>query len=193
MYNFSMACRPLTGPLSVTKTPSSLKSAAMAAASVLFSASSHALPIARIFSLVCGSGVFVCWAKVGKAKLAVFRQTYTGNGKTLLTKGWAMKIAHEGRRETFPLGTPNKAAAAARARDIYLSLAGAGWEATLARYKRAKALTREGETSGPRTVGQFLDEVFRTASNQRTVEKLREKVQADRSGDLRSVGRQREA
>jgi hypothetical protein len=33
-----------------------------------------------------------------------------------------MKIAHKGRRETFLLGTPNKAAAAARARDIYLSL-----------------------------------------------------------------------
>jgi integrase len=106
---------------------------------------------------------------------AVFRQTYTRNGKTLLTKGWAMKIAHEGRRETFPLDTPNKAAAAARARDIYLSLAGAGWEVTLARYKRAKALTREGETSGPHTVGQFLDEAFRTASNQQTVESYAKK------------------
>ena len=104
-----------------------------------------------------------------------FGQTYTRNGKTLLTKGWAMKIAHEGRRETFPLDTPNKAAAAARARDIYLSLAGAGWEVTLARYKRAKALTREGETSGPHTVGQFLDEVFRTASNQQTVESYAKK------------------
>lgn len=46
----------------------------------------------------------------------IFHQSYTRNGKTLLTKDWAMKIAHEGRRETFPLGTPNKAAAAARAR-----------------------------------------------------------------------------
>jgi hypothetical protein len=45
---------------------------------------------------------------------AIFRQTYTRNGQTLVTKDWAMKIAHEGRRETFPLGTPNKAAAAAR-------------------------------------------------------------------------------
>ena len=33
-----------------------------------------------------------------------------------------MKIAHQGRRETFPLATPNKAVAAARAREIYLSL-----------------------------------------------------------------------
>jgi type IV pilus biogenesis protein CpaD/CtpE len=90
-----------------------------------------------------------------------------------LTKDWAMKIAHEGRRETFPLGTPNgtpnKAAAAARARDIYLSLAGAGWEATLARYKRPRALAPHKEISGPCTVGEFLDEVFRTASNQQTI------------------------
>jgi hypothetical protein len=48
-------------------------------------------------------------------------------------------------------------------------------KASLARYKRAKALTREGETPGPRTVGQFLDEVFRTASNQRTVESYAKK------------------
>jgi hypothetical protein len=37
---------------------------------------------------------------------AVFRQTYTHIGKARLTKDWTMKIAHEGRRETFPLGTP---------------------------------------------------------------------------------------
>jgi len=49
---------------------------------------------------------------------SIFRQTYTRNGQTLVTKDWAMKIAHKGRRETFPLGTPNKAAAAARARRL---------------------------------------------------------------------------
>jgi hypothetical protein len=43
---------------------------------------------------------------------AVFRQSYTRNGRTFLTKAWAMKVAHEGRRSTFSLGTPNKAAAA---------------------------------------------------------------------------------
>ena len=87
---------------------------------------------------------------------AVFRQSYTRSGKTLLTKGWVMKIAHEGRRETFPLGTPNKDAAAARARDIYLSLAGAGWEATLARYKKPRELTPYKEISRPCTVANSL-------------------------------------
>jgi hypothetical protein len=38
-----------------------------------------------------------------------------------------MKIAHQGRRQTFPLGTPNKAAAATSARDIYLHLLAHGW------------------------------------------------------------------
>jgi hypothetical protein len=45
-----------------------------------------------------------------------------------------MKVAHEGRRSSFSLGTPNKAAAA-RAGEIYLFLAANGWEAALARYK----------------------------------------------------------
>src|SRR5215831_14588028 len=45
---------------------------------------------------------------------AVFRQSYTRNGHSFLTKAWTMKVAYEGRRETFPLGTPNKAVAAAR-------------------------------------------------------------------------------
>src|SRR5258708_30816203 len=41
----------------------------MAVGSWLLFASSLALPVARIFLLVCGSGAFVSWAKVGKAKL----------------------------------------------------------------------------------------------------------------------------
>jgi hypothetical protein len=44
---------------------------------------------------------------------AIFRQSYTRNGRTFLAKAWAMKVAHEGRRSTFSLGTPNKAAAEA--------------------------------------------------------------------------------
>jgi hypothetical protein len=36
---------------------------------------------------------------------AVFRQSYTRNGHSFLTKAWAMKVAYEGRREAFPLGT----------------------------------------------------------------------------------------
>ena len=39
---------------------------------------------------------------------------------------WTAQIQFLKRREQFPLGTPNKAAAAAKARDIYLSLQARG-------------------------------------------------------------------
>ena len=101
---------------------------------------------------------------------AIFRQSYTRNGQTFLTRAWAMKVAHEGRRSTFPLGMANKAAAAAKARDVYLFLVANGWEAALARHKKAKRNAPERRTEGLVTVGEFLEEVFRAASNQQTVE-----------------------
>jgi hypothetical protein len=101
---------------------------------------------------------------------AVFRQSYTRNGRSFLTKAWAMKVAHEGRRETFPLGTPNRAAAAARARDIYLFLAANGWEAAVARYKKTKRIVEERNAERGVTVGVFLDAVFTVSTNRSTVE-----------------------
>jgi len=88
----------------------------------------------------------------------IFRQTYTRDGETRVTKDWAMKIAHVGRRETFPLGTPNKAAAAAKARDIYLLLVASGWEITLRRYKASLAVPKKVAANGG-TVGDFLAEL----------------------------------
>src|SRR5260370_35993711 len=69
---------------------------------------------------------------------AIFRQTYTRNWGTFVTKDWAMKVAHEGRRENFPLGTPNKAAAGARPRGSSLSFVVAGWGAPLVDCKNIK-------------------------------------------------------
>jgi integrase len=55
----------------------------------------------------------------------------------------------------FSLGTANRAAAAARARDIYLHLAANGWEATLAKFK-----PKSGQaTVRIVTVGDFIGEV----------------------------------
>jgi integrase len=101
---------------------------------------------------------------------AIFRQTYTRNSKTLLTRDWAMKIAHNGRRKTFPLGTANKAAAAARARDIYLSLLVNGWDPTLAKYKKPKAVDSVRNNEQKCNVGQFLEAIFLTTTNRTTVE-----------------------
>src|SRR5215470_2169328 len=66
---------------------------------------------------------------------AIFKRRYVRNGQTLYVEGWTARIQWRGRRELFSLKTPNKAAAAAKARDIYAVLAGAGWDAALAKFK----------------------------------------------------------
>ncbi len=84
---------------------------------------------------------------------AIFQPTYTCNGHVRKVGEWAAKIQHLGRRETFPLVNANKARAAARAKEIYLSLRSAGWDATLAKFKPKAAPTAVS------TVGEFLEEV----------------------------------
>jgi integrase len=101
---------------------------------------------------------------------AIFRKGYSVDGERRQTNEFYARMQHQGRREFFVLGTPNKAAAAARARDIYLSLVARGWEATLTRYKRAGADARFERRIEPCTVGEFLDALFRTASNHQTIE-----------------------
>jgi hypothetical protein len=101
---------------------------------------------------------------------AVFCQSYTRNGQSFLTKAWAMKVAYEGRRETFPLETLNKALAAARARDVYLFLATNGWEAALTRYKKTKRITKERSIERAVTVGEFFDAVFAVSTKRSTIE-----------------------
>src|ERR1700730_3506313 len=64
-----MASRPFTAPDCSTRTASFVKSAARAQASLLFHACSNFLASARSAWRSSGSGVFVCWAKLGKAKL----------------------------------------------------------------------------------------------------------------------------
>jgi integrase len=98
---------------------------------------------------------------------AVFRQRYTRNGVAHHVSEWAIKIQHMGHRETFPLGTANKTAAAAKAKDIYLSLQTGGWEATLAKFK-PKANAQQ-QVAG--TVGEFLDQVIASAGGRsKTIE-----------------------
>src|SRR5439155_9069403 len=89
---------------------------------------------------------------------AIFQPTYTRNGQVRKVGEWAAKIQHLGRRETFPLINANKARAAARAKEIYLSLKSAGWDATLAKFKPKAAPTAVS------TVGEFLEEVKAKAS-----------------------------
>jgi hypothetical protein len=74
-------------------------------------------------------------------------------------------------KRVFSAADPNKAAAAARARDIYLHLVSHGWDPTLGKYKPKRSEHQATpEKQSPCTVGTFLEEVLRSASNRRTVE-----------------------
>jgi len=64
-----------------------------------------------------------------------------------------------GRRETFPLDTANRAAAAAKAKRIYLTLTSSGWETALTNFKPKAQIHSEIAT----TVGGFLEQVILTA------------------------------
>jgi hypothetical protein len=68
---------------------------------------------------------------------------------------YVVKIQHKNWRETFSLGTPNSAAAAAKARDIYVYLTANGWDATLDRFKPKSNVVLKTHA----TVGDFLAEL----------------------------------
>ena len=99
----------------------------------------------------------------------LFQPAYTKDGEKRQVPAWAVKIQHRGRRMTFSLGTPNKTAAAAKARDIYLSLQAGGWEDTLSKFKPGMIGNPVG--AGALTVGEFIAEVQARGSAQpRTLE-----------------------
>lgn len=84
----------------------------------------------------------------------ILHADYTRDGIRHFLPEWSVKVQHGGRRETFGLGTPNRAAAAEKARQIYLGLKAEGWDAVLARFKR-----KQSPDSPVTTVGQFLGAV----------------------------------
>jgi len=65
-----------------------------------------------------------------------------------------VRMFHLEREAWFNLETANRAAAAVKARDIYLSLVSAGWDATLAKFKPSPVAKAESCT-----VGEFLADV----------------------------------
>jgi integrase len=62
-------------------------------------------------------------------KKRLFKNTYTHEGKTVEVTEWSVKLQHLGRRKTFTLTSSNKEIAAAKAKEIYLTVVGQGWEA----------------------------------------------------------------
>jgi integrase len=97
---------------------------------------------------------------------AVFRQKYTRNGVAHQVSEWAIKLQRVGRREIFPLGTANRAAAAAKAREIHRALQTNGWEETMAKFKPRKI----APFAVVGTVGEFLAQVaVNTSAKAKTV------------------------
>jgi integrase len=76
-------------------------------------------------------------------------------GRMIEIPDWQVRLKKDGRDTWFNLGTPNQAAAAKKAKEIFTFLEANGWEATLARFKP------ESDTA-PRfnlTVGDYLNAV----------------------------------
>src|SRR6516164_6294361 len=67
-----------------------------------------------------------------------------------------VQIAYAGQRQRFPLKSSNKDEAAAKARDIYLSLIAAGWDETIRKFKPWTAEARP-EKKEAVTVGKFIE------------------------------------
>jgi integrase len=96
---------------------------------------------------------------------AVFCRPYKYKNRIRHVGHYSVKMMFQGRREEFPLGTANKAAAAAEAKKIYQFLVASGWEATLAKFKPAPQLARcDGVIN---TVGEFIEAVQATTSSTR--------------------------
>jgi len=85
----------------------------------------------------------------------LFKPWYTRDGEKVSLDQYAVKIQHKGLRDTFNLGTPNRAAAAAKAREIYIHLVANGWDAALEKFKPKSQVILKTHA----TVGDFLDEL----------------------------------
>jgi len=101
-------------------------------------------------------------ANYWKARLE--HRTYTRDGKTFEVPEWSVRIHFGGNRKSFDLETGSKEEAAAKARDIYLSLIAKGWPATLADLTPNLEPAIQIIGGADATVGEFLAEVERTSS-----------------------------
>ncbi len=84
----------------------------------------------------------------------IHRSYKNAKGKTVEIPEWHVRIAALGNRAWFNLNTANQAAAAVKARDIYLSLVSAGWDVTLAKFNPSPVAKSE-----VCTVGEFLADI----------------------------------
>ena len=75
------------------------------------------------------------------------------NGKTVESPNFHIRLYSGDNQAWFNLGTPNQAAAARKAKEIYVHLEATGWDSTIAEFKSSKGVVNKG------TVGDFLQAV----------------------------------
>jgi integrase len=79
-------------------------------------------------------------------KKRLFKNSYTRGGQKIEINEWSVKIQHLGRRKTFSLGTTNKELAAGKARDIFVTIVGKGWEAADGVFNPAMLVRKDDPT-----------------------------------------------
>lgn len=97
---------------------------------------------------------------LGYWKEKVFRPTYTRGGSSHESPHYCVEIQHRGRRHRLSLETSAHAAAASRARDIFLTVQSEGWDAALAKFRPNATKDSKREDL---TVGEFIAAVKATA------------------------------
>lgn len=90
-------------------------------------------------------------------------RSYSHEGKTFEVAEWSVRIHFKGIRKSFDLESANKEEAAAKARDIYLSLVAKGWSATVNELAPQPVAPAQVDSDSA-TIGEFLAEVERTAN-----------------------------
>jgi len=111
-------------------------------------------------------------------KRRIFKPVYRrGDGTRVQAANYAVEISFRARRIKWSLDTPNREAAAARAKEIYLFLQANGWEAAFARYRPKEAPKPKVSDI---TVGEFLREV-------RTTSRLSSRTFTDYAEALRRI------
>ncbi len=91
-------------------------------------------------------------------KRKIFKPVYTrSDGTRVQAANFAVEISFRGRRIKWSLDTPNKEAAAARAKEVFLFIQANGWEAAKARYRPKQAPQPRGPDI---IVEEFFSEVW---------------------------------
>jgi integrase len=85
-------------------------------------------------------------------KPRLFRREYLHKGQEREVNDFYVRIQHGGRREFFPLHTTNRDVGAIKARDIFLTVKGAGWDAAITKFKPDAA----GKPKLDVTIGDYL-------------------------------------